>query len=317
MNKIFKVIWSKSKECYVVVSEIANNYSAKKAVLTSVFAVLTVTGGAAHVMGATLPSELTDKGSIKIGQYATTSNMSSIVIGTSSQFRTSSVDGYRAIGIGSGIIASGNNSVSIGGHSRATEDQAIAIGGASDDSGAKATGSQSIAIGGNTVASGDSSIVVGGDDVEVAFARTVTYTDINTGQAKTGTLRQASIDLANIQLPQYITATASHAGTAIGMKTKAGDLGLSLGMGADSATRLDGKAGNVVNAIAIGAGAKANRDNSIAIGGGANTDAAGVAQTSYTMSNGDTVNWAGGENVLPGVTWYHSVLLVMNVSLKM
>ena len=281
-------------------SEIANNYSAKKAVLTSVFAVLTVTGGAAHVMGATLPSELTDKGSIKIGQYATTSNMSSIVIGTSSQFRTSSVDGYRAIGIGSGIIASGNNSVSIGGHSRATEDQAIAIGGASDDSGAKATGSQSIAIGGNTVASGDSSIVVGGDDVEVAFARTVTYTDINTGQAKTGTLRQASIDLANIQLPQYITATASHAGTAIGMKTKAGDLGLSLGMGADSATRLDGKAGNVVNAIAIGAGAKANRDNSIAIGGGANTDAAGVAQTSYTMSNGDTVNWAGGENVLPG-----------------
>ena len=300
MNKIFKVIWSKSKECYVVVSEIANNYSAKKAVLTSVFAVLAVTGGAAHVMGATLPSELTDKGSIKIGQYATTSNMSSIVIGTSSQFRTSSVDGYRAIGIGSGIIASGNNSVSIGGHSQATEDQAIAIGGASDDSGAKATGSQSIAIGGNTVASGDSSIVVGGDDVEVAFARTVTYTDINTGQAKTGTLRQASIDLANIQLPQYITATASHAGTAIGMKTKAGDLGLSLGMGADSATRLDGKAGNVVNAIAIGAGAKANRDNSIAIGGGANTDAAGVAQTSYTMSNGDTVNWAGGENVLPG-----------------
>ena len=300
MNKIFKVIWSKSKECYVVVSEIANNYSAKKAVLTSVFAVLALTGGAAHVMGATLPSELTDKGSIKIGQYATTSNMSSIVIGTSSQFRTSSVDGYRAIGIGSGIIASGNNSVSIGGHSRATEDQAIAIGGASDDSGAKATGSQSIAIGGNTVASGDSSIVVGGDDVEVAFARTVTYTDINTGQAKTGTLRQASIDLANIQLPQYITATASHAGTAIGMKTKAGDLGLSLGMGADSATRLDGKAGNVVNAIAIGAGAKANRDNSIAIGGGANTDAAGVAQTSYTMSNGDTVNWAGGENVLPG-----------------
>ena len=300
MNKVFKVIWSKSKECYVVVSEIANNYSAKKAVLTSVFAVLAVTGSAAHVMGATLPSELTDKGSIKIGQYATTSNMSSIVIGTSSQFRTSSVDGYRAIGIGSGIIASGNNSVSIGGHSRATEDQAIAIGGASDDSGAKATGSQSIAIGGNTVASGDSSIVVGGDDVEVAFARTVTYTDINTGQAKTGTLRQASIDLANIQLPQYITATASHAGTAIGMKTKAGDLGLSLGMGADSATRLDGKAGNVVNAIAIGAGAKANRDNSIAIGGGANTDAAGVAQTSYTLSNGDTVNWAGGENVLPG-----------------
>ena len=98
MNKIFKVIWSKSKECYVVVSEIANNYSAKKAVLTSVFAVLALTGSAAHVMGATLPSELTDKGSIKIGQYATTSNMSSIIIGTSSEFR---------MGIGQLVLALG------------------------------------------------------------------------------------------------------------------------------------------------------------------------------------------------------------------
>lgn len=51
MNKIFKVIWSKSKECYVVVSEIANNYSAKKAVLTSVFAVLAVTGSASPCYG--------------------------------------------------------------------------------------------------------------------------------------------------------------------------------------------------------------------------------------------------------------------------
>ena len=300
MNKIFKVIWSKSKECYVVVSEIASNYSAKKTVLASVFAVLAVTGGVAPVMGAPLPTELTDRGSVKIGEYASTSNRSTVVIGTSSQFRTSSADGDKAIGIGAGITASGNNSVAIGAHSLVQDDQGIAIGGASGDSGAKAIGAQSIAIGGDTIARGASSIVIGGDDVEAAFAKTVTYTDINTGQAKTGTLRQASIDLANIQLPQYITATASHAGTAIGMKTKAGDLGLSLGMGADSATRLDGKSGNVVNSIAIGSGAKANRDNSIAIGGGATTDAAGVAQTSYTLSNGDTVNWAGGEHVLSG-----------------
>ncbi|WP_252896390.1 ESPR domain-containing protein [Veillonella rogosae] len=30
MNKIFKVVWSKSKECYVVVSEFAKNNSGKK-----------------------------------------------------------------------------------------------------------------------------------------------------------------------------------------------------------------------------------------------------------------------------------------------
>ncbi len=154
--------------------------------------------------------------------------------------------------------------------------------------------------------------------MEAAFAKTVTYTDINTGQAKTGTLRQASIDLANIQLPQYITATASHAGTAIGMKTKAGDLGLSLGMGGGLRYSLDGKSGNVVNSIAIGSGgAKANRDNSIAIGGGATTDAAGVAQTSYTLSNGGIRLTGPVANMYCPVTWYHSVLPGMNVSLKM
>ena len=30
MNKIFKVIWSKSKQCYVVVSEMAKNKTGKK-----------------------------------------------------------------------------------------------------------------------------------------------------------------------------------------------------------------------------------------------------------------------------------------------
>ena len=36
MNKIFKVVWSKTKECYVVVSEVAKNNSGKKKVLAAV-----------------------------------------------------------------------------------------------------------------------------------------------------------------------------------------------------------------------------------------------------------------------------------------
>ena len=39
---------------------------------------------------------------------------------------------------------------------------------------------------------------------------------------------------------------------------------------------------SVTNAIAIGTGAKANRDNSVALGGGSTTDKAGTKQTSYT-----------------------------------
>ena len=30
MNKIFKVVWSKAKQCYVVVSEVAKNHSGKR-----------------------------------------------------------------------------------------------------------------------------------------------------------------------------------------------------------------------------------------------------------------------------------------------
>ena len=44
MNKIFKVVWSKSKQCYVVVSEMAKNNSGKKKVLASVLAGLAMVG---------------------------------------------------------------------------------------------------------------------------------------------------------------------------------------------------------------------------------------------------------------------------------
>ena len=43
MNKLFKVIWSKSKQCYIVVSEVAKNTTGKKKIaVASVLAALTV-----------------------------------------------------------------------------------------------------------------------------------------------------------------------------------------------------------------------------------------------------------------------------------
>lgn len=43
MNKIFKVIWSKSKQCYIVVSEVAKNHSGKKKiVVASILAAMAV-----------------------------------------------------------------------------------------------------------------------------------------------------------------------------------------------------------------------------------------------------------------------------------
>lgn len=52
MNKIFKVIWSKSKQCYIVVSEIAKNKTGKKKiVVASILAALTMTANIVTVEG--------------------------------------------------------------------------------------------------------------------------------------------------------------------------------------------------------------------------------------------------------------------------
>ncbi|MFR4827344.1 MAG: ESPR domain-containing protein, partial [Veillonella nakazawae] len=44
MNKVFKVVYSKSKGCYVVVPETAKNNNGKKKVLASVLAGLALVG---------------------------------------------------------------------------------------------------------------------------------------------------------------------------------------------------------------------------------------------------------------------------------
>ena len=53
MNKVFKVVYSKSKGCYVVVPETAKNNNGKKKVLASVLAGLAVAGA----MGGIAPQQ--------------------------------------------------------------------------------------------------------------------------------------------------------------------------------------------------------------------------------------------------------------------
>ena len=63
MNKVFKVVWSKSKECYVVVPEIAKNNSGKKKVLASVLAGLALVGVGAQ-MGTPVDAYRSPDGSV-------------------------------------------------------------------------------------------------------------------------------------------------------------------------------------------------------------------------------------------------------------
>ena len=50
MNKIFKVIWSKSKQCYVVVSELAKNTTGKKKIIVASILAALVAGRLCKLM---------------------------------------------------------------------------------------------------------------------------------------------------------------------------------------------------------------------------------------------------------------------------
>ena len=293
MNKIFKVVWSKSKKCYVVVSEFAkNNSGKKKIVVAAILAALAMTNASISMAANTLPTNL-HATAVGLGDGA-------------------SVTGDKAVGFGQNAAAAGGYSIAIGSNSSTSVNspQGIAIGGGNTaNEGARVIGEQAIAIGGNTIAQGNSSIVIGGDDVVKADGIKVVYTT-NNGENKTGDLRSAVQSLTGFDMrnPLYTAATAGESGITLGMKGQSGNVGIAIGTGANAKDRLagtstgaTGQANNdVTNAIAIGTGARANRDNAIAIGGGSNTDVGGTKQSSYTLPNNVVASWAGGDKTLPG-----------------
>ena len=293
MNKIFKVVWSKSKNCYVVVSEFAkNNSGKKKIVVAAILAALAMTNASISMAANTLPTKL-HATAVGLGDGA-------------------SVTGDKAVGFGQNAAAAGGYSIAIGSNSSTSVNspQGIAIGGGNTaNEGARVIGEQAIAIGGNTIAQGNSSIVIGGDDVVKADSVKVIYTT-NNGENKTGDLRSAVQSLTGFDMrnPLYTSATAGESGITLGMKGQSGNVGIAIGTGANAKDRLSGTSSgasgqannDVTNAIAIGTGARANRDNAIAIGGGSNTDVGGTKQSSYTLPNNVVASWAGGDKTLPG-----------------
>ncbi len=332
MNKIFKVVWNKSKNCYVVVSEFAkNNSGKKKVVVAAVFAALAMSNANVALATNDVPSgsnatavafgsgaSVTGLNAVGLGKDATANKNNVVVIGTGANaesnesiaigngaYSTSSGAALStaSVAVGSKASAVGNTTIAIGTNAKVKNSkQGIAIGGgAADNDGAIVEGDQSIAIGGNTYAKGDASIVIGGDDTDNANSRTVDYTDIRTGNVVSANLQTAVQQLTGVNLgsPRWTTADAGHASVTLGMKAHSGNASIAIGTAADAKTRLSGTT-DVTNAVAIGTGAKANRDNSVALGGGSTTDLAGTKQTSYTLPSGVVAAWEGGNNTLPG-----------------
>ena len=188
MNKIFKVVWSKTKECYVVVSEVAKNNSGKKKVLASVLAALAVVGaGAAQVDAASFSAgggnasadasisigggysgsetKADDKFSIAIGDQAHTIGEASIAQGYKAK-----TQGRYAVALGNMAKAQADQATAVGSGATATGQWASAFGyeassnayyGTAIGAGAKGNGSESQAIGRQAETTGTRAVAVG------------------------------------------------------------------------------------------------------------------------------------------------------------
>ena len=93
MNKIFKVVWNKSKNCYVVVSEFAkNNSGKKKIVVAGIFAALAMTNGnVAFAVNEVPPT--TGGASVAFGNGATVTGTNAVGLG-----KSANVTGADAVG---------------------------------------------------------------------------------------------------------------------------------------------------------------------------------------------------------------------------
>ena len=287
MNKIFKVIWSKSKQCYIVVSEIAKNKTGKKKiVVASILAALAMQSGMiTDVMAADPPSaRLADAAvavgtnGVAIGSSAKSQSNQSVAIGyfSNAQAPTASPENP-ATAVGAGANANGAGTVALGLSANATGANAVALGGGSNGGKNKteATAVETTAVGFNAKASNSRATAIGsgaassGSDA-IAFG---TSTVANSEKAIAIGANSKASDIGATALGRDTEASGASA-TALGALASAkGSTATAVGMqafasGTDSVAV--GKTASATNnrALAVGTNAKATGENSVAVGSG-------------------------------------------------
>ena len=161
MNKVFKVVYSKSKGCYVVVPETAKNNNGKKKVLASVLAGLALVGVGAH-MGTPVEAYRSPDGSVNTqnsridisanAKPANSVGVNSIVVGY--QNTTDNEEGTTALGANNQAL--GNSGLAVGNENYANGGAATAIG-----AGNEARAAATVALGNKNNANATSAVAIG------------------------------------------------------------------------------------------------------------------------------------------------------------
>ena len=200
MNKIFKVVWNKSKNCYVVVSEFAkNNSGKKKVVVAAVFAALAMTNANVALAVNEVPTS-TGGASVAFGDSATVTGANAVGLGNSA-----SVTGVNAVALGTNVKATTSDAVVIGTAAKTeTAGGGVAIGQNAYSKGLYGN-TPSVAVGKNSIANGGTAIAVG------------TYATVN----EVGTSFSQGIAIGGGALPGQGATVIGDQAIAIGGNTKA------------------------------------------------------------------------------------------------
>ncbi|WP_059361637.1 ESPR-type extended signal peptide-containing protein [Veillonella tobetsuensis] len=294
MNKIFKVIWSKSKQCYVVVSEIAKNKTGKKKIVVAgIFAALAMVNGGQATFAAWPAGKEEAQSAFWIGRGASASGQNAQAIGVAAKAMYN-----KAIAIGSDSSAtsyvSGSTVVgatAIGGHSNANGPGAVALGYETNASVGYSTaigtatnvsGQYGIGIGWNTSVSADNSTAIGVQSRAAKAGATAmgpSARGYGEGSLSLGYQALAGADVYGSSINVNNNPSSDNNST-INSYAKWGDTAIGL-----RAVATGG------NATALGRSARAAAANAIAIGGGNGNSA--TDNTEKTEATGEKATAIG------------------------
>ena len=286
MNKIFKVVWSKTKECYVVVSEVAKNNGGKKKVLASVLAGLAMVGLGATVQAADMNTDTSANTRNQINIWANTTNKENPATPgatTASGSGTANANDVDPSTYGTeiGIAIGAQNKIKPGITTNTGGGSSIAMGIKNE-----ARGNRNIAIGTNSKTYGENSIALG-TKVEAGTGHGIAIGSDDNGKATVA----------------YGGTTPNATGSNVGNA-----FALAIGSGAQADGRANGTSGGIAigqlvnakhnNTIAIGVQTTASGSNSTVIGSSA--EASGSSSAAYgTQSN---AKGTGAAAIGPGAT---------------
>ena len=284
MNRIFKVIWSRTKGCYVVVAETAKNMS-KRSTMTSVFAKMSgsiiatalfmsmmspmIVHGSTIVQGAGAQAK---NGTVAIGDNSTALADNSVALGTGATVtrdNRAGVGNVQGVAIGRNATVEVNNGVAIGNLTKVASLNGFALGNTSwagyDEAGNYVGADNDQAFGTNARAWGGSSMAFG-NNAKAAAGGAVAMGNGSQARGKW------AVAIGN-------NAQAKGEGSrALGVNSYAVGLN-SIAMGWESNARED-------SSIAIGTDSDSVQKNSIAIG----NRAVSYAEDSVTLGRNTTVN---------------------------